>query len=56
MGTVQEVERELTADELYVEWSAVMEKEYLRVREFHQQVLSLQAELECIEERWAAKL
>ena len=33
-----------------------MEKEYTRVRELYKQVLSLQEELESIEEKWTAKL
>ena len=40
-----------TADELHVEWTAVLEKEYARVMELHKQVLSLQEELESVEEK-----
>ena len=42
MGTVQEVERELTTDELHAEWAAVMAKEYKRVKGLHQRVLAFQ--------------
>ena len=34
VGMVQEVERELTVD-IHAKWAAVMEREYMRVRELH---------------------
>ena len=46
----------MTAHELHLEWSAVMEKEYERLREVHKQVCALQQELQEVEEKWAAKL
>ena len=50
------VERELTAFELHLEWSAVMETEYERLREAHKQVYALQQELQEVEQKWAAEL
>ena len=56
MSELGEVERELTVDKLHVEWTLVLEKEYMRVREFQKQVLFLQDELEGVEGKWAVKL
>ena len=50
------VEHELTAQELLLEWSAVMEKEYERLKEAHNKVSALQQEVQEVEEKWAAKL
>ena len=50
------VERELTAYELHLEWSAVIETEYGRLKEAHKQVNALQQQLQEVEEKWAAKL
>ena len=41
----------MTAHELHFEWSAVMEKEYERLREAHKQVYVLQQELQEVEEK-----
>ena len=50
-GNFTLVERELTAHELHLEWSAVMEKEYERLREAHKQVYALQQEVQEVEEK-----
>ena len=36
----------MTAHELHLEWSAVIEKEYKRLKEAHEQVYALQQELQ----------
>ena len=50
------MEQELTAQELHLEWSAVMEKEYERLKEAHKQGHALQKELHEVEENWTPKL
>ena len=50
------VDQELTAQELHLEWSAVLKKEYDRLKEAHKQVYALQQHLQQGEEKCAAKL
>ena len=47
---------EKTADELLAEWTAVMEKEWVKLKEAYARVRMLEEELEEVEEKWTAKL
>ena len=47
---------EKTADELHAEWTALMEKEWVQLREPYVRVRMLEEELEEVEEKCAAKL